>query len=295
MMSSNVVPQVSIKEILFVTDLTAASHAAMPYVIALASKHHSNVTLLHSLGPVPAMPVPDIPASTLYTKQLNTTLPELNQLADELKTNGVACQSLVRDGELWAVVNQEIASHSPDLIVCGASCHGSLHRLVFGSHAENVLRHAPCAVLLVGPKAAPAAEHWKGRIATILLATDFEQGSRHALDYIRPLAVENNSQLILLHIVPDVGAISLGFEDTVVERSRLELEVFARSAELPKPAKVISRIGMRAQEIVNVAEEQQADLIVLGKRKGGNLVSHSAASIIAAVAEKAPCPVLGIC
>src|SRR5262249_9916326 len=77
-----------------------------------------------------------------------------------------------------------------DLIVVGS---GRRQRMLVGSTAERVARHAPCPVLVVaGPARAP--DH-------ILCAVDFSEPSRDALRVATDLAGERGAALTLLHVV----------------------------------------------------------------------------------------------
>jgi nucleotide-binding universal stress UspA family protein len=55
---------------------------------------------------------------------------------------------------------QEILKHAGDmraeLIVIGARGHGTLKRMLLGSTAERVVRHAPCPVMVIPLPEAPA-------------------------------------------------------------------------------------------------------------------------------------------
>ncbi|HEX4792365.1 MAG TPA: universal stress protein [Humisphaera sp.] len=48
-----------------------------------------------------------------------------------------------------AKIAEQIARHSPDLIVLGSHGHGRLHQLLAGSTSDAVMRRAVCPVVLV--------------------------------------------------------------------------------------------------------------------------------------------------
>jgi len=55
------------------------------------------------------------------------------------------------------VITSAAKSAEADLIVVGARGLGGFERLLLGSVSENVLRSAPCPVLIVKPPPAPKA------------------------------------------------------------------------------------------------------------------------------------------
>ena len=60
-----------------------------------------------------------------------------------------AAARLVREGSPGAEIRAAAVEWGADLIVLGTHGRGGLKRLLLGSTAESVLRHAPCPVLVV--------------------------------------------------------------------------------------------------------------------------------------------------
>jgi len=66
-----------------------------------------------------------------------------------------AAARLVREGSPGAEIRAAAAEWGADLIVLGTHGRGGIKRLLLGSTAESVLRHAPCPVLVVPESARP--------------------------------------------------------------------------------------------------------------------------------------------
>jgi len=291
MATASVSSPVSIKNILFVTDLAEASRAALPYAIALAQRYHSQVVLVHALGAVPFSPIPYEAVPPLDTRPRQMVLPQLEELRKECIVNGIPTKLALKDGELLEVMDMELREEKPDLIVLGTHSHGALHRLLMGSHAELVVRGARCGVLLVGRKTVAAAR-WRDRIARILLATNYEEGSQHAIEYIAPLAVEHDSEVTLLHVVDEPVGVPLDAAEIEMNRSTQGLLEFAARTRLPHAPHLELRVGHPYQEIVDYSNRNDMDLIVLGRRKGGFFADHKPSTTVISVAAEARCPVL---
>jgi nucleotide-binding universal stress UspA family protein len=289
MASTSVPTAVSIKNIFFVTDLGSASRLAMPYAIALARRYHSQITLVHALGAVPFTPIPYEPVPLLDERPRPLVLPQMEELQRECIENGIEAQVALRDGEMLEVLNDELRAIHADLVILGTHSHGSLHRVLLGSHAEQVIRHTPCGVMMVGRNVLGAAR-WRDRLARILLATNFEDGSKHARDYVLPLAAEHHSEITVLHVVDEPAGVPMDAAEIAMHESNKKLMEFAST--IPAGVKLELRLGRPEQEIVDYANRNNIDLIVLGRRKGGFFAEHKPTTMITEITSTARCPVL---
>jgi len=136
-------------------------------------------------------------------------------------------------------------------------------------------------------------------IHTILHATDFSPQSNHAYQLACALARDYEAKLVLLHVAPPPV---IGGEMGVIippEPVDWEEELREKLAELqPKettiPVERYLREGDPALEIVALAQDCQADLIVLGTHGRSGLGRLLLGSVAEAVLRKAPCPVLTV-
>ncbi len=102
--------------------------------------------------PLPVMS-PDVGLSMPVIEMddlMNEALAYLNKVAAELATEGIEAKCEVVEADNVADAITDFArGHSVDLIIKTTHGRGGLSRLVFGSVAEGVVRHAPCPVLLI--------------------------------------------------------------------------------------------------------------------------------------------------
>ena len=140
---------------------------------------------------------------------------------------------------------------------------------------------------------------------TILVATDFSEASALALTYAQELARRFESTLRLLHVVADAdvspGTEALwGFSETEVQRRWVD-EASAKLARLC-PAEESAAfevqtavvVGSPTDRVVQYADENQVDLIVMGTRGRGAVEQMLLGSVAAGVVRRAPCPVLTV-
>ena len=138
----------------------------------------------------------------------------------------------------------------------------------------------------------------------ILVPTDFSESARHALLYGTSFAREYEGELLLLHVVENltVGYASDLFPVPMAEVFD-EISGYAK-AELAKLGAEVREKGIRVREmvvqgkpsaeIVRVAREETADMIVLGTHGKGMLDKALFGSTAERVIRRAPCPVLTV-
>jgi nucleotide-binding universal stress UspA family protein len=173
-----------------------------------------------------------------------------------------------------------------------------------GSVTERVMRRAPCPLLTVRrgsePDAAPAA------LKTILCALDLSKHSELTLRHAVSLARVSNATLLAVHVVesdamrddPDTAASQLpfvvDFRRHVAERARTGLEslVPAAMGDVFGIERIVL-VGTPHEEILRIATERHASLVVVGVRgaRAGGLAFGSTAQHIVRGME---CPVLTV-
>ena len=285
--------RISLKNILFTTDFSPASEAALPYVQALARWYGSKVVIAHVVPPEPILAIPMEPA----TAELDINWQDAKRRMDAfLRSNplpDMVHETVLQQGCLWDVLAFIIEGHQIDLLVLGTHGRDGIKKLVLGSAAEQIFRRATCPVLTVGPKAAQSSvsfESWK----RILFATDFSTGSLNALPYALSFAEENQASLILLHLIP---LVPLQEQDEFVARARKRLEqLLPPEAETWCKPEFITRFGFPADGILHVAEQCRADLIVMGVHAASSpkASAHLLWAIAHEVVSHAHCPLLTV-
>ena len=108
----------------------------------------------------------------------------------------------------------------------------------------------------------------------ILVLSDLSDDSEQVAIAARDLAAHSNASMLVLHVVEFVPVEPLGeslmptaqIEDDLIKRSREKLDALIARLALPR---AVGRVesGNTKAEILRVAEEEKADLIVLGSRE----------------------------
>jgi nucleotide-binding universal stress UspA family protein len=152
-------------QILLPTDFSGCANYALPYAAAIARATQARIVCVHVVEPVvPAvgytgladpMPIADI------SEQLEDSAErELPRLTDCEDLNGLEVEQVIVHGDAAAEIVRVAGEHEVDLIVISSHGRTGLGRIIFGSTAEAVVRHASCPVLVVKPP--PQAEESDG-------------------------------------------------------------------------------------------------------------------------------------
>jgi nucleotide-binding universal stress UspA family protein len=145
-------------------------------------------------------------------------------------------------------------------------------------------------------------------VKRIVVGYDGSKGAQRALDRAADLAQAFGSELIVASVITPFDLVPVGETVTMplaplaapaidpeLEAERwheIADEARRRLGERGLTAEIVSPVGDAANEIVDVAEERDADLIVVGTHEPGFLDRLLAGSVSQGVARRAHCDVL---
>lgn len=285
--------RLALKSLLFATDFSPASQAALPYAAAIARRYGARLSLAHVVRPQVWAPAPPewVPMESDVPRQ--AALAEMAKLEQSSVLAGLPHQVAVEEGAVWECLSRLIREQETDLLIMGTHGRRGLQKLLMGSVAEELFRLAACPVLTVGPGVAPTAG--TAEFHRILFATDFSNESQAALPYAVSLAQENQARLTLLHVVESASPGYLADPQRVLATLKEKLQgLLPREAALWCEPELALESGVPGEGILRVAEEQRADLIVLGVRPIRRLAAHLPIATAHEVVCHAACPVLTV-
>lgn len=286
--------KVALTKILVTTDFSPESDRALDYALTLARRYDARIYLAHVLAPDPFLYAEPALAEATYEKVRQAAEQGMADILVSGKLRGIPHEVLLEEGNVWPVLAKLIEKHEIDLVITGTHGRGKVQKVLIGSVAEEIFRQANCAVMTVGPKV-------KGETASevdlknILFATDFGHGAEKAAAYAFSLAQEHAARLTILHVIQEATA----FTEESVRRQR-EFTVEKMRHLVPPGAEdwckpeFKATFGEAAEEIVTMARETNADLIVMGAKTRKSLAGHVPVTIAYNVVVKASCPVLTV-
>jgi nucleotide-binding universal stress UspA family protein len=277
---------VTLKNILLATDFSPTANNALLYAALLAEQNGSTLFAVHIIHP------------DVYPFQLGETWPQTAMAEEEVRNkakrdiekvlHGVPHEIIFERGPIWRTISSVIDRKEIDLLVIGTHGRTGISKMLMGSVAEQIFRQACCPVLTVGPAVCITPKTCP-TLKRILYATDFSAESLAAAPFAVSLARQNDAILTLLHC-------SCKSEDKAALRDSLR-DIVPMGASLTKSPTCIVVGGSPVQQILEIADEELVDLIVLGVRCANwrlKAETHFASSTTYQVATQATCPVLTV-
>jgi len=291
---------------LLATDGSPSAMRAAEVGARIAKGFDSEVTVLSVIPSISAKVAPL--EGEYYSKLINRADDNADEAAAIFKKAAVTVSEKEvpkgRASVVEAIVQYAIQDKT-DLIVMGTRGLGGLKRALLGSVSSGVAAHAPCATLVVRPTtkkggAAPS-------IGRIMVAIDSSQNAQRALETAVDVAKGLNAELRIAHVVY-VPALfwSMGVQGSAVPTQEIEDDA-AKAARLlvakaVKYAKDSGIAGVKdelvtdlvspAEGIVQLAERDEVDLIVVGTRGNGGFKKLLLGSVANSILHYAHCSVM---
>lgn len=225
-------------------------------------------------------------------------------LESRLAAQGLACRSVVVEGEPGPALLQLAERENPDLIALGSRGIGGLEGLLLGSVAKELVAKAPCDVLVARKFESLGIEESLARIAaadrlSATLGFDGTDGSQVALNKVKRQGRDAFRALYVVCAEPlgvfPVGVNPADFGSVYTEDHDRVVSVVRRGeAELEGMAATVSGgegLGGSAQVLSEFARAKDTDVIVVGATRHGAFERFLIGSVASELASSAPCPV----
>jgi nucleotide-binding universal stress UspA family protein len=299
---------IHITRILCPVDFSECSRHALDEAVALAHLYDACVTAVHvfpeAIAADPFAGLPEFQPLRLTDRHRAHLLEHLKTFATSEGAEPRRINFAIREGaEIDAEILAAAEQITPDVIVMGTHGRSGFQRVMLGSVAEKVLRKAPCPVLTVSPKAPDAVPAGPAPFTRILCGIDFSDCSLAALEYAESLASQSGAQLDVLSVVQLIpmydmtGAVPLYYpgllDDLKADITRQLDRVVATTTSHIAVERFVTA-GTPHREIVRVATERKAELVVLGAYSHGAVDHLFFGSTTNHVVRQARCPVLTV-
>lgn len=295
------------RNILFPTDFTPHARAALKYAAAFARSGGGRVVLF-SVQTAKVPPNLLTLPKHIFEEEENRWLLQLRGEVEDLLADalfaGLEVEPVIVEGEPASEIARAVREYDIDLVTVVTHGRKGLTRALWGSTAEEIIAEAPAPVLTIRPPQHDFVEHRGSRselrLNRVLLATNFRPSSAAATQVATQLANQTGAELHAVYVIGDyIEQISVIFpEGGLAALARLRSHVQERMAQLARDdgARAITHIaeGRPYEEVVRLAAEKDADLIVIGTSVHASLFGGTPVlgSEIERVVRNAPCPVL---
>lgn len=286
--------------ILHPTDFSAHANRAFALTCSLARASGSRLLVLH------VAPIPLLYTKRYYREEMEAALRRYQAPDAAVETGWHLLAGEAAPEILWLA--QEIRCA---FVVMGTQGQTGLARLLMGSVAEHVVRHAPCPVVTVkalpsqsppvteAPSEAASPIPAAAPIQTILHPTDFSDRCAEAFRAACSLAKDHSARVIVVHVPEPRQVSSLGMAPDPPLPAGYR-GAWESQLSLIRPTEPGVQVEYRVEEgepatgIVSAAQATKSDLIVMGTHGRTGLERLLMGSIAENVLRTAPCPVVTV-
>ncbi len=298
----------TIKKIMVPVDFSPNANYAAGQAVAFAEKCGAeidmvHVTLLHEYDPNnPRQDFPEIAKTEDRREVLDRPEAHVGERMDRtlegrqhhgVQINKVQVRGIAETDALLDYLKENPA----DLVIMGTHGRRGFKRWLLGSVAEEMIRFAPCPVLTV-------KEGWRGSlgdIKKILVPIDFSLASKTALKNANQLAKLFGASLHLVHVIQkpaypevygDIYPSPAAFFADAEDKARHIMESLQKEHHGAASVEIHVRKGHPSPEILSLAEEQEADLVLIAHLGLSRLPDKVMGSVAEHVVRGAKCPAL---
>jgi len=272
-----------LQKILVPVDGSVSSLMAEETAAVVAKKTGATITVLHGMQEFRIgyrLPL------KLQDELLGSIEQHAKKVTDDARTlfreEGVVVNTEIHSGSDPAEIILAFPEKDYDLIVMGGRGENERETFALGSVTKKVIRHATCPTLVTKKVCA---------LSNLLVGVDGSEHSSNALSFAAKLADEMDSKITLIN-VQERRLFDLS-RQTAEELGQKILSEALNTIQ-KRGLKVDKRLefGVPSDRIVEVAEEGNHDLIVLGSRGLGAVKRFLLGSVSDDVSNKAKCSVL---
>lgn len=281
-------------KVLCPTDFSPGADAALRAAARIAASRHAELVIVHAWQ-IPAISY-SIEASlppSLSQEIADNARRGLDIAVQDAKKEGAPfVTSKLLPGIAWAEIIAQLEREAFDLCVIGTHGRTGLSRVLLGSVAEKVVRHAPCPVLVVRPNNDITS------FRHILVPTDFSTSASDALE-LAPQLVEASGRITVLHVlelpVSYAGEVSaeLGRDLSKKAAARLEQSMASLRSSTTATIETRTRIGSPGSQVLAAVDDDRSiDLVVVGSRGRTGIKRVLLGSVAEKIVRHVHCPVL---
>jgi len=279
-------------KIVVATDLTDTEYL-LPHAVAQAKAASASLIIVHAVLPHESMPVETgaIPYYDPLRMDRDARL-LLDSVARDIRAQGVECTAAVRHGFVPDVIADVVKNSGAGRLILGTHGRRGLKKFVLGSVARQLLESVEVPVCTVGPRAHKRTPD--ALLGTVLHPVSLAGLHETSAALSIALGRQFGSTVLLLHVLTATPAITRDPAKSIAAATR-ELERLIPDNERER-TKVQARIaeGNVVQEILSVAHEIQAGLIVLGVHAPAHSWLPGTEPAAYKILVSAPCPVISL-
>jgi nucleotide-binding universal stress UspA family protein len=270
----------NIKKILCPIDFSEQANEALLVAADLAGNYSAELLVAHVVESLPPLlgggqdPVSQF--QECCRLQEEDAKERLGKLVQKGLPEKIPIKTLIKSGHPAIQILEWAEEQETDLIVIATRGQSGWRQALLGSVTARIIKLTRCPVLVIQPKQ-PAPFPIREapiKLKRILCPTDFSESADEALKTAADLAGDYSAELLVVHMVESRPSVSGSAPnlDSCIEKYGAEIEAAAEKHLDDITEKMISakvqvrplvKKGQPAVQIVDLAEKNQADLIVI--------------------------------
>jgi nucleotide-binding universal stress UspA family protein len=266
------------KKILVPLDGSSLAECVLPHAVILAKKMGAELVLIHvveqQIGPDRVQVIDPI---NWRLRRVEAEI-YLDEVTERLRAaeETILVETVVLEGQAAERITEFAHEHEIDLIALSSHGRSGLSGWNISSIGQKIILRAGTSVLIVRAYHQPAQQD-RARMdyRRILVPLDGSQRAEYVLPVLTPLAQEQKTEFVLVHVVarPEVPRrVPLTPEESdliekLVSRNQEEATKYLDQLKTRLPGNIQTRVVVSdsvAFTLHNLAEEEMADLVVLG-------------------------------
>ena len=285
----------TLRRLLLATDLNARSDRAMDRASLLAKQYGAELVVLHVLEArgEGARSVRRERFSAPFHPNAESMARARRQLLGDFRDMAERTTILIEEGDAHEVILQTARAQGCDLVVTGVARNEMFGQLTLGKTVDRLVRAAQFPLLIVADRA-------RGPYRNVVVAADFSEASRQALQVAAKLFASQSITVLHAHAAP-VAYAAADREHHVAQFRQLAHQQyieFLESSGLPDSVRARLRPAIEwgdpAVLLRELVVKIDADLAVFGTHGRGALLRAFVGSVAQRIAEFLPCDALVI-
>jgi nucleotide-binding universal stress UspA family protein len=219
------------------------------------------------LAPGAIVPAPEIDAEVTKLHQEH-----VSEAARRLRGTGQQSEGVVLHGRPATALVDEATRSAADLVIAGSRGHGRVASLLLGSVSTELVESAPCPVLVARTDG----------VSRVVLAVDGSTSAEAAASLVATSPMFEGVPIHVVSVADVMQPVQFGLAPAAYHRAaaehaayfaeaqdnhtRMAAETAARLQAAGRQAESTMRTGGAADEIIDLATEAGADLIVMGSQ-----------------------------
>ncbi len=318
------------KNIMCAIDFSEFSQQVLAYGQAMARKFDAGLSLCHVVSNmvlVSSAGQAYIASSKIEEERREEAAARLKALAGKLD---MPCEIILAAGHPAEMISETAVENEIDFVIAATHGGSGIKRFLVGSVTDRLVKILPVPLLVLHSDAGRPffPEGREISMKRILVGCDFSPDSKLAFDYGLSLAQEFQAELFLTHVIRPSERVQFSSADYIkiqegdylgwTPADYLDLQKESRSYEDQVRNGLVSRVerqmdqmvpedcrawctpittvldGEPYSELIRFAEQEKADIIVLGIRGHGLLERFLVGSTTDRVISRGRCPVLAV-